>query len=345
MVSMGRKLLIVGCLGIFILWGIFQSQTIDTYMDTVKQNRSEWILAYSTITDPEKVRESKMSEMELELWNRIKSEAREKSFPPVNAKIDPIWKAIPGYNGLEVDIELTYKAALDSGRSGEYFYIYNEVPAEVDLDDLPPQPIYKGNPNKPMVSLMINVAWGNEYIASILETLEKENIHATFFLDGSWLEKNVDTARQIAAYGHEMSNHAYSHPNMSQLSRNRAVTEIVKTQKLLKQHLGVDNKLFAPPSGDFDEETVLIADELGLKTILWTIDTVDWKKPKPEWIIHKIATRLEPGAMILMHPTASSSQALPGMIGEIKRRGLHFGTVSELISPQRINTIEPPLHF
>lgn len=76
-----------------------------------------------------------------------------------------------------------------------------------------------------------------------------------------------------------MENHAYTHPNMSTLSRARATAEIEKTKSLLKESLGVTNTWFAPPSGDFDQETVDIAASLGLKTVLWTLDTVDWRNP------------------------------------------------------------------
>jgi probable sporulation protein (polysaccharide deacetylase family) len=190
-----------------------------------------------------------------------------------------------------------------------------------------------------MVSLMINVAWGDEFIPRILEILLKEQVHATFFFDGSWLKKHIETAKLIAAQGHELSNHAYSHKNMSQLSESQAKDEITKTEAILTNELGVKNTLFAPPSGDYNMETVKIAYGLNLKTVLWTIDTVDWKNPSPDSIIRKISKLIEPGAMILMHPTNSSSKALERMIKEIKRKELVIDTVSELLSNQRTNVI------
>ncbi len=183
---------------------------------------------------------------------------------------------------------------------------------------------------------MINVAWGNEYIIPILDTLDAEGVKATFFFDGSWLKKNVELAKEIQKRGHELENHAYSHPNMSQLSTDRATLEISKTQKLLKESLGVENKWFAPPSGDFNQQTVRIAHRLGLQTVLWTLDTVDWRKPSPSSIVVKISNKVESGSLILMHPTSSSSQALKGMIKAIKAKGLTLGTVSQTLSSERI---------
>jgi probable sporulation protein (polysaccharide deacetylase family) len=272
-----------------------------------------------------------------ELLLRIKEEAEKRKIPAIDAKVDQALTAVPGYNGLEIDIEKTYELAKMNQNISSIKWIYREVPPKVNLQDLGPHPIFQGNPQKRMASLMINVAWGDEFIPRILEILQKEQVHATFFFDGSWLKKHIATAKLIAAQGHELSNHAYSHKNMSQLNESQAKHEIMRTEAILTNELGVKNTLFAPPSGDYNMATVKIAYNLNLKTVLWTIDTVDWKNPSPDSIIQKISRRIEPGAMILMHPTNSSSKALESMIKEIKRKELVLNTVSELLSTQRTN--------
>jgi probable sporulation protein (polysaccharide deacetylase family) len=271
---------------------------------------------------------------------KITAEAQNKKVPAIDAKVDRVWKAIPGYNGLEVDIQKTLELNKHANLDQPMLFVYKEIKPKIDLQNLGAYPIYKGNPQKPMVSLLINVAWGDEFIPAMLQVLNKENVHATFFFDGSWLLKHLDTAEQIGKAGHELSNHAYSHKNMSQLSRDMATSEIVKTQQLLETKLGVMNTLFAPPSGDFDDETVQIAHQLKLKTILWSIDTLDWTNPSPETVIQKVTKRLEPGSMILMHPTIASSLALEAIIKEVKRRGLVLGTVSELLSSDRVKAVQ-----
>ncbi|MGN7760342.1 polysaccharide deacetylase family protein [Paenibacillus sp. 22594] len=266
----------------------------------------------------------------------IESKASKLNSPPVDATVDRVWKAIPGYNGLEVDVESTYRNARLKGPNDALKLFYRQIQPKVSLSDLGAHPIYRGNPAKPMVSLMINVAWGNQYIIPMLDILDQEQVKVTFFLDGSWLSHNKELAMEMQKRGHEMENHAYTHPNMSTLSRARATAEIQKTQNLLKESLGVTNTWFAPPSGDFDQETVEIAASLGLKTVLWTLDTVDWRNPSPDSIITKISSKAEPGTLILMHPTASSSQALKGMIRGIKAKGLQLGTVSQTLSSERV---------
>lgn len=278
-----------------------------------------------------------------ELRERIEAEAVKRRIAPVDARVDRIWKAIPGYNGLEVDVERTYRLMLSSPRDAQLRFVYREVPPKVQLADLGEHPIYRGNPNKRMAALMINVAWGNEYLEPMLKILDKENVKATFFLDGSWLKKNGDAARNIQAHGHEMSNHAYSHPDMSKLDRQAAYMQIAKTEKLLQSTLNVTNNWFAPPSGAYNGMTVKVAAEQGLRTVLWTLDTVDWQHP-PAWtVVNKIKSRVSAGTLILMHPTDSSSQALEGIIAAIKEKGLTLGTVSEILSPNRVPLVEAGL--
>lgn len=305
-----------------VSWMLIPSQSISTFVD-------------QSIIDKEETND--------QLLQRIKEIADKVKIEPINAKLDPVWKAIPGYNGQEVDIEKTYKIAKNSKKDSKLSLVYQEISPKITLDQIGAYPIYKGNTNKPMVSLMINVAWGNEFIPGMLHTLKAANVKATFFLDGTWLKNNQKTAKLILQQGHELSNHAYSHKNMSKLNREEAQTEIMKTEQLLK-NLGVKNSWFAPPSGDFNEQTVQMAYELKLKTVLWTLDTVDWKNPQAEWVIRRVSAGLEPGVMILMHPTRVSSDVLNTMIKEIKSRGLYLGTVSQLLSEKRVPVVESE-HF
>lgn len=277
-----------------------------------------------------------ISDDDNQLKKIIENEAKKKYIPPINARIDKVWKAIPGYNGIELDQERTFSLAKHENLSFPSKWFTREVEPTIQLEDLGPYPIYKGNPNKPMVAFMVNVAWGNEHIAKILKTFEENNVKATFFLDGSWLEKNEEISRKIVKAGHEISNHGYHHKMMSKLSRIEAFTEINSAQQLLYEKLQVSNSFFAPPSGDFNQETIEIARELKLFTVLWTFDTIDWRNPTPEHILRRFSSQIEPGLLVLMHPTSSSSHALPQMIQLIKEKGLHIGTVSQTLSSKRV---------
>ncbi|TFE24436.1 polysaccharide deacetylase family protein [Cohnella luojiensis] len=273
------------------------------------------------------------------LMNWIKSEAAKHNRPPVNAVIDRVWKAIPGYEGRTVDVQATYLKAkvigASPGNDKEFPWIYRTIKPKVALEDLPVQPIYRGNSAKPMVALMINVAWGDEFLFPMLDILKDTGVKATFFFDGTWLSKHMDTAQSILSQGHELSNHAYTHPDMSKLGEARQREEIGKTEALLKK-LGVKNAWFAPPSGYYNANTVKIASEYGLRTVLWTLDTIDWQKPEPSTVVSKVSMKVGPGHLILMHPTSTSKGALRGMIKVIRSKGYLLGTVSQTLSSERI---------
>lgn len=128
-----------------------------------------------------------------ELRAQIAGKAAELNAQPVDAVVDRVWKAIPGYNGLEVDVEATYRNALLRGPADSLKLVYRQTEPKVSLSDLGAQPIYRGNPAKPMVSLMINVAWGNEYIVPMLDILDEEKVKVTFF----WMEAGLVITRSL----------------------------------------------------------------------------------------------------------------------------------------------------
>ncbi|MEX1031047.1 MAG: polysaccharide deacetylase family protein [Paenibacillaceae bacterium] len=335
-----KKWITISLMFVTVLWGLSQSSSIESYLSKVKADPryDDRMAAGDTFL--------RMDTSERQQWNdRITKEAQKLRIEPVNAVIDRVWKAIPGYNGLEVDMDKTLKLAMDQPLNDHIPFVFKEIEPMIQLEDLAPNAIYKGNPHKPMVAFMVNVAWGNEFIPDILSVFREENVKATFFIDGSWLSNNEDIARTILKEGHELSNHAYTHRNMSSLNDSQIKKEIQGTEQLLEKIGVTNNQWFAPPSGDYDQQTVRVAHQLGLRTVLWTIDTVDWKKPNPDWIIRRIDASLEPGAMILMHPTESSSKALKRMIQKAKQRNLAVGTVSDLLSSKRVTAVESAILF
>lgn len=269
------------------------------------------------------------------LYKEIEQQAKDYYIPPIDAKIDRVWKAIPGLNGLQVDIEASYKKMKVDSQFSKEKLVYNQIKPQIQLSDLPPSVIYKGHPDKQMVSFLINVAWGNEYLPKMLSILKKYNVHASFFLEGRWVQNNPEFAKMIIDAGHEIGNHSYSHPNMEQISAGKTREEIQKTNEVIQAITDKPVQWFAPPSGSYRDETVQIAAELKLGTIMWTVDTVDWKKPTPEQLLQRVISKVHNGAMILMHPTDSTANSLEQLIIQLHQKNLQIGTVSELLSSDR----------
>ncbi|PFE06000.1 hypothetical protein COE15_02400 [Bacillus cereus] len=272
-----------------------------------------------------------------DLYEKIQKQAKQYSIAPQNAIIDKIWKATPGYNGKEVDIEASYNYMKNIGNFDEKHLVYREVSPSIHLEDLSPSPIYRGNPNKKMVGLTINVAWGNEYLPRILETLKKHNVKATFFLEGRWVKENLRFAKMIVDAGQEVGNHSYTHPDMKTLSRTQIQEQLQKTNQIIEAATNQKVRWFAPPSGSFRDEVVEVAAGLKMGTIMWTVDTIDWKRPEPEVLLQRVMRKVHPGAIVLMHPTSPTAEALNTMILQLKKQGYKVGNITELLDEKRID--------
>lgn len=273
-------------------------------------------------------------------WNDwlelIKTLKKKKEVIPVDAQFDSSWLIIPGYNGIKINIIKSLMNLERLGKWDETQIVYEEVEPYVTISNFNPAPIYYGNPNKPIVSFMVNVAWGNEYLIDLLRILKENEVKATFFLDGTWTYKYPLLAKKIKEDGHEIGNHAYSHPDMREITLENIKWELRQTNEIIQKELGLKPRLFTPPSGEFDERVVYWAAQEDMNTVLSTIDTQDWKKPNPKDIEEKIKINLRSGAIILMHPTESSLLALSGMLKIIRERGYKLGTVSQLLSTKRV---------
>ncbi|MCH1623736.1 polysaccharide deacetylase family protein [Ferdinandcohnia quinoae] len=270
------------------------------------------------------------------LLSEIEKKSIEYEIPAEDAKIDIVWKAMPGYNGLKVDVKASHERMKKDGKFDEKKLVFKQTPPNIHLEDLPAEAIYRGHPNKPMVSFLINVAWGNEYIPDMLTTLKKHNIKATFFLEGRWVKENPELTQMIVDAGHEVGNHSYSHPNMEKLSAELIREQLIQTNDVIEATTGKQVTLFGPPSGSYRAEVVKIADELGMKTIMWSVDTVDWKRPQPHVLVERVLSKIHPGAMILMHPTSPTAQSLERLILSIKQKEYLIDNVSTLLSEERI---------
>ncbi|MFP7296146.1 polysaccharide deacetylase family protein [Neobacillus niacini] len=308
-------------MAVFLLlaaWFSVNNPLVHTYVASLKGN----VLTVGKEEDP--------------LYQSIIKNASTYEIPPSNAKIDEVWKAIPGYNGTTVDIEASYKNMKKNGTFNEKKLVFKQTEPSIHLSDLAPTPIYRGHPDKPMVSFIINVAWGNEYLPEMLAALKKHQVKASFFLEGRWVKNNPELAKMIVSAGHEVGNHSYTHPDMKRITAAQTREQLLKTNEVIEAATGKKSTWFAPPSGSYRDETVTIASEFKMKTVMWTVDTIDWQKPSPDVLIHRVTSKISNGSMVLMHPTESTAKSLDRLITLIEEKGLKIGTVSELMSEERI---------
>ncbi|HVI42844.1 MAG TPA: LysM peptidoglycan-binding domain-containing protein [Anaerovoracaceae bacterium] len=193
--------------------------------------------------------------------------------------------------------------------------------------------IYKGFPKK-KVALTFDATYGdNNQVNKLLKTLSDNKIKATFFLSGIWLINFPPLVRAIAAEGHEIGNHSHTHPHMTLMSSAEVDNQVMRTDALISNISGSSPYLFRPPYGEYNQAMLNNISSLGYVSIMWTIDSLDWKSPGVDQITSRIVNNIEPGAIILMHQSSSqTSEALPDIIYKLKEKGYDFGTVTQLLN-------------
>ena len=179
-------------------------------------------------------------------------------------------------------------------------------------------PIYSVDTPQKKVALSFDAAWGNENTQVLLSILDKYQLHATFFMTGSWVEIYPDDVKAISLAGHDLGNHSQNHKEMSKLTTSEIQEELMKVHNKVKELTGIEMELFRPP----------------YEVIQWSVDSLDWKDYGTESIIKTVLENkdLENGAIILMHLGAKyTPQALETIIIELQKSGYEIVPISKLI--------------
>lgn len=191
---------------------------------------------------------------------------------------------------------------------------------------------YKGNIDEKVIAFTCNVDWGEEYLPKMFEIFKENNIHITFFVTGKWAEKNTDLLIKMKELGHEIGSHGYSHKDYGNLNYEENKNEIKKANDIIMEKTGLEPVFFAPPSGSYNDQTVIAAKEFGYKVIMWDVDTIDWRKDSTkEKITSRVMNKVQNGSIVLMHPKEETIKALPTIIKLLTDRGYKIGKVSDII--------------
>lgn len=161
-----------------------------------------------------------------------------------------------------------------------------------------------------------------KYLPAIVESLIEKQAPATFFWIGQYsppapelLEKMRDAQLQIGT-------HTVDHRRLAGQSYAAQRKEIERGLAKVAKWTGIDTVYVRPPYGAWDEKTEKVADEMGLKLVLWSVDPRDWEKGvTPGDIIERVLSQLHPGAVILLHEKETTAQVLPELIDRIREQG------------------------
>lgn len=192
-------------------------------------------------------------------------------------------------------------------------------------------PIYSVDRQDNYVSISFDAAWGADKTRQIMDVCDQYGVKATFFLVGFWIDKYPDMVAEIASRGFEIGTHSATHPQMSKLSENQVREELTSSSKKIFEITGKPVTLFRPPFGDYNNQLLSVAKGLGLYTIQWSIDSLDWKGLSAREIAERVQ-KSESGDIILCHNNSDHIvEALPFIFEALKLKGLKFCPIGELI--------------
>ncbi len=195
---------------------------------------------------------------------------------------------------------------------------------------------FLGDTEKNTIYLTFDAGYENGYTTSILDTLKKHNVRAAFFLVGNYLKTSPELVKRMCDEGHIVGNHTYHHPDMSKIADIESFRrELTSLEELYKQITGSDMpRFYRPPQGKYSESNLAQAQQLGYRTVFWSLAYVDWyedKQPTRQQAFDKLLPRIHPGAVVLLHSTSrTNADILDELLTKWEEMGYTFGSLDEL---------------
>ena len=234
----------------------------------------------------------------------------------------------------------------DSGKIGVGMHIDGILVTVVAKGESPKEEQPEQNTNapkstldatKPMVALTFDDGPG-KYEDRILAAFQKYGGKGTFFFVGNQAEKYPNVVKRVAEAGHEVANHSYKHENLPKLSQAAATQSLAKTTEILRKLSGQSVSLVRPPYGATSSSVKAALQNQGQPSILWSIDTLDWKTRNAKSSINIVLQQVKDGDVILMHSIyAQSAEAAEALIPALQERGYQLVTVYELAKARGVS--------
>ena len=193
-------------------------------------------------------------------------------------------------------------------------------------------PIYSVQTDKKQVAITFDAAWTNQDTNELIKILKKHKAIATFFIVGDWADRFPESVKAFYDAGHTIANHSDTHKAFSKCSREEIRKEIVDCNEKLEKITGDKVTLVRAPSGDYTKESLEVADSLGMQTIQWNCDSLDYTKISVEEIVNRVVKGTQNGSIILFHNgVENTAEALDRILTELKKQGYSFVSVNSLI--------------
>lgn len=177
--------------------------------------------------------------------------------------------------------------------------------------------------------------------------LQRKHVRASFFWVGSRISGWGKVVRKIARQGHEIANHSWFHDHLTGLSRKEVRRQLARTSRRIARLTKERPRLFRPPYGEVNGQVRDVAADLGMRTVLWDADSLDWTSPGCEEIAANVRKRVHHRSIVLLHDGGGDRRqtvcALPRIIRDLRSSGYRFVTVSDLLrkKPRRASGARP----
>ena len=193
-------------------------------------------------------------------------------------------------------------------------------------------PIYRVERNDNKVAVTFDVAWENSNTDELIEILDEYGATATFFITGDWCDRCAEDVKKFADAGHEIENHSDKHPHVEGINVNDLINDTRECSRKIEMITGRKPTYYRAPYGEYDDSLLTTLDGMGLKTIQWDVDSVDWNKPTAEQITKKVLDNTKSGSILLFHnDLQNTTDALPDILKGLKEKGFEFVTIDELV--------------
>ena len=194
------------------------------------------------------------------------------------------------------------------------------------------KPVYSVETEEKIIALSFDASWGAEHTESILATLEEHEVKTTFFLVDLWIEEYPEMVKAIHSAGHEIGLHSATHPHFTELSKEQMQKELSQNQTSIQTITNATATLFRPPFGDYNNEVLAAAAEMGLTTVQWSVDSLDWKGLSSREITDRVLKGAAPGAIVLLHNNGDhTAEALKQILPALKEKGYAIVPIGKLL--------------
>jgi peptidoglycan/xylan/chitin deacetylase (PgdA/CDA1 family) len=195
--------------------------------------------------------------------------------------------------------------------------------------------------DRKLVALTLDDGPTPGYTERALAVLREKRVHATFYLEGKHADRHPELVRAIAADGHEIGNHSYSHMRMVFLPYGEVKREVEGAEAALRRAGYTAPLTFRPPYGKKLGALPYYLHSRGIVTVTWDVEpeTDPAVGADAQRIVRQVAERVRPGSIILLHvmfaSRAPSAAALPQLIDALRKQGYEFATVSALMAAHK----------